>query len=167
VRDEDVGGIARIFDEAKRSPLGFEPYARQVAQLFAYEPAVLAELLDGLFELATADGELHPAELAYLREVADIFGFGPFQFETIHARHRTGRPFRAPPRRDDAYAVLGLTSAASDEEIRRTWRRLVREHHPDRLTAKGMPEEFVRQANQTLGAINAAYDRIAKERGLK
>jgi DnaJ like chaperone protein len=167
VRDEDVGGIARIFDEAKKSPLGFEPYARQVAQLFSYEPAVLAELLDGLFALATADGELHPAEAAFLRSVAELFGFSGFQFAAFQARHRSGgRPGRqAEPPND--YAVLGLTTAATDAEIKATHRRLVREHHPDTLTAKGMPEEFIKKANQTLGAINAAYDRIARERGIK
>ncbi|HET6469239.1 MAG TPA: TerB family tellurite resistance protein [Geminicoccaceae bacterium] len=168
VRDEEVGGIARIFDEAKRSPLGFEPYARQVAQLFGYDKSVLAELLDGLFALAMADGDLHAAELAFLASVAGIFGFGPGEFAAIHARHQPGRSQRAAaPRPDDAYAVLGLTRSASAEEIKGTYRKLVREHHPDRLTAKGMPEEFVRQANQTLAAINAAYDRIAKERGLR
>ena len=60
VRDEDVGGIAQIFDEAKRTPDGFEPYARQIAVMFAYEPDVLEELLDQLFVLAAADGALDP-----------------------------------------------------------------------------------------------------------
>jgi len=70
-------------------------------------------------------------------------------------------------RTDDAYAVLGLTKKATDDEVKQTYRRLVREHHPDTLVAKGMPQEFVEQANKTLAAINAAYDRIAKERKLR
>ena len=66
----------------------------------------------------------------------------------------------------DPYAVLGLGRDASDAEVRAAWRRLVREHHPDRLIAQGVPEEMLKQANARLAAINAAYDRIAKERGL-
>jgi DnaJ like chaperone protein len=70
-------------------------------------------------------------------------------------------------RPEDAYAVLGLKRSASEDEIKQTYRRLVREHHPDQLVAKGLPQEFVERANQTLAAINAAYDRIAKERRLR
>ena len=68
---------------------------------------------------------------------------------------------------DDAYAVLGVSRDASDEEIRKVYRQLVREHHPDRLVAKGLPQELVEHANRTLAAINVAYDRIAKERKLR
>ena len=63
--------------------------------------------------------------------------------------------------------MLGLSRSASDDEIRQTYRKLVREHHPDRLVARGMPEEMIEQANKVLAAINAAYDRIAKERNLR
>jgi DnaJ like chaperone protein len=68
---------------------------------------------------------------------------------------------------DDAYSVLGLSRNASDDEIRKAYRQLVREHHPDRLVAKGLPKEFVEHANATLANINVAYDRIAKERNLR
>jgi DnaJ like chaperone protein len=165
VRDEEVGGIARIFDQAKRTSAGFEPYARQIALMFAYEPAVLEELLDQLFALAAVDGALHPAELALLARVAGIFGFDQRAFDAIRARYGAAHPQRAEPPPDD-YAVLGLKADAADEEIKRAWRRLVREHHPDRLIAQGVPEEMVRDANARLAAINAAYDRIASERGI-
>jgi DnaJ like chaperone protein len=167
VDDEDVGGVARIFDEAKRSPEGFEPYARQVATLFAEDPAVLEALLDDLFALAAADGALNQAEVAWLARLAAILGFTQRDFAAILARY--GASLRRPTPRapePDPYAVLGLTRSASDAEIRAAWRRLVREHHPDRLVAQGVPEEMLKQANARLAAINAAYDRIAKERGI-
>ena len=63
--------------------------------------------------------------------------------------------------------MLGLSRNVSDDEVRKTYRRLVREHHPDRLVAKGLPQEFVEHANKTLANINVAYDRIAKERKLR
>lgn len=171
ISDADVGDVAAVYNEAKQSPDGFEPFARQVAAVFGTERAVLEELLCGLFEVAVADGAIDENELRFLREVASIFGFGPFQFEAIRARymfswdaHRRAPP---PAATIDHYTVLGLERAATDEEVKRTWRALVREHHPDRLVAQGLPQEFVEKANQRLAAINAAYDRIASERGMR
>jgi DnaJ like chaperone protein len=165
IDDAEVGDVARIYNQAKTSARGFEPYARQISALFGNDPFLLEELLVGLFEVARADGELNPAEVDFLRRVAAIFGFNIGAFERIRARFSaTARNLSGA---DDAYAVLGLSRSVSDDEIKQTYRKLVREHHPDRLVAKGMPEEFVDQANRTLAAINAAYDRIEKERNLK
>jgi DnaJ like chaperone protein len=165
IDDGEVGDVARIYNQAKTSARGFEPYARQISALFGHDPFLLEELLVGLFEVACADGDLNPAEVDFLRRVAAIFGFNIGAFERIRAR------FSATARNmsdaDDAYAVLGITRSASDDEIKQTYRKLVREHHPDRLVAKGMPEELVDQANKRLASINAAYDRIEKERKLK
>ncbi len=167
VRDEDVGGIAPIFDEAKRTPEGFEPHARQLVAIFACEPEILEELLDQLFVLAAADGELDTAEIAWLGRVAAIFGLDGPPFQAILVRYGTSRP-QSQGRSDDAsaYRVLGLEGSASDAEVKAAWRRLVRQNHPDRLVAEGGSDEQVRQANGRLAAINAAYDRIARERGL-
>ena len=168
VRDEDVtGGIAPIFDAARRSPEGFEDHARQLAAMYAYEPGILAELLDQLFVLAAADGQLHPAELAWLARVAAVFGLDGPPFEAVLARYGVGPPPRQPPTGEaEAYAALGLAPDAGDAEIKAAWRRLVRDNHPDRLVAQGRSQDEVDRANARLAAINAAYDRIARERGL-
>ena len=165
VDDRDVGDVARIYNQAKNSARGFEPYARQIAALFEHDPILLEELLVGLFDIARADSELNPAEIDFLRRVGAIFGFDTAAFEQIRARFRAASSDLSGA--DDAYAVLGLTRSASDDEVKQTYRRLVREHHPDRLVAKGLPKEFVEHANKTLAAINAAYDRIEKERNLR
>lgn len=167
IGDEDVGDVAAIYNEAKRDPAGFEPFAMQIANLFRNEPAVLEELLIGLFEVARADGALDQRELRFLAAVAAIFGFRPAEFEAIRARFQASSERPPSTAEVDPYAVLGLTRAASDEEVRAAWKRLVKEHHPDRLTARGMPPEFVEKATRTLAGINAAYDRIAQERGLR
>jgi DnaJ like chaperone protein len=165
IDDAEVGDVARIYNQAKTSARDFEPYARQIEALFGHDPFLLEELLVGLFEVARADGELNPAEVDFLRRVARIFGFETGAFEQIRARFSaTARNMSGA---DDAYAVLGLSRGATDDEIKQTYRKLVREHHPDRLVAKGLPEEMVERANRTLAAINAAYDRIEKERHLK
>lgn len=62
--------------------------------------------------------------------------------------------------------MLGLDPEASDDEVKRTWRRLAAENHPDKHIARGMPEEFIAIANDKIAAINAAYDEIRRERGL-
>jgi DnaJ like chaperone protein len=162
----EVDDIAAIFNEAKATPDGFEAYAWQVADLFAHDPAVLEQLLDQLFALAAADGDLDPPELEWLGQVAEIFGFDDDAFAAVVARFAASRPATAGQATPDAYGVLGLTPSASDSELRERWRRLVREHHPDRLVAQGVPAEMIQRATDRLAAINAAYDRIAKERGL-
>ncbi len=157
---EEAESVGKLFDEARRDAKGFEPYAAQVGQMFARQPAVLEELLGVLFAIALADGVMHPAELAFLRQVSQIFGFDPHAFERIRQSHM-------PPEEADPYEVLGVERGASDAEIKSTWKKLIREHHPDKLMTQGMPQEFVDQANKKMAHINAAYDTVAKERGFK
>lgn len=160
VPPEEMKNVGRIFDMAKKDARGFEPYARQVAWLFRHEPAVLEELLAGLFHIARADGAVHPAELAYLRRVGDIFGLDTRSFERVRAT------FEAPDKADP-YEVLGVGRGDSNDDIKKAYRKLIRENHPDTLVAQGMPEEFVRLATERMAAINAAYDEVEKHRGLK
>jgi len=156
VPPSEEANVRRIFRLARRDTAGFESYARQIAKLYRGHPAVLEDILDGLFEIAKADGMLHPGELAFLERVAEIFGFAPNEFRRIRASHF--------PDREDPYVILGVAHDATDEEIKRTYRLLVRENHPDSLIARGVPEEFVKLANDKLAAINAAYDKIGTER---
>lgn len=156
---EDTKNVAKIFNLARRHATGYEPYARQIAGMFAASPAVLEELLDCLFHIAKADGQVSPEEVAYLENVARIFGFSEGDFQRIRAEE-------LGPDNGDPYQVLGLTADADDDTVKATYRQLVRENHPDKLIAQGMPEEFVEVANDKLAAINAAYDKIQKQRGL-
>jgi DnaJ like chaperone protein len=157
VPPEEMRNVAWLYNRAKRDSTGFEPYARQIARLLRDHPAVLEELIDGLFHIARADGEIHEAELAYLEAVAGIFGFSAEEFRRIRASNGVAEA-------DDPYAVLGLAVGATMDEVKTAHRRLVREHHPDRLLAEGVPPECVRIANEKLAAINDAYDRIRRTR---
>jgi len=156
----ELPGVGRLFDQARRDAAGFEPYARQIGRLFHGAPHVLEELLGGLFEIAKADNVVHPAELDYLRRVAAIFGFDDAAFERIRAGHMGVAAA-------DPYEVIGVSPEASDAEVRTAYRKLVREHHPDKLIAAGMPEEFIKVANEKLAHINEAYARIRRLRGGK
>lgn len=160
VPPEDMAGIGAIFNEARKDAEGFEPYAKQIAQMFAFQPAVLEELLGGLFHIAKADGIIHPAEMEFLEKVATIFGFGHKRFERIKASYLPEEG------KDDPYTVLGLEASASDDEIKTAYRQLIRENHPDTVIAQGMPQEFIDIANEKMASINAAYDTVKKQRGL-
>ncbi|MCP5363910.1 MAG: TerB family tellurite resistance protein [Hyphomicrobiales bacterium] len=161
ISPEDVSTVARIFDTARSDAEGYEPYARQVGSLFKGEPQVLEELLAGLFHVARADGSLTREEDLYLRNVARLMGLDTATFERVRATYHGGDS------EPDAYQVLGVARTASSEEIKKVYRQLIRENHPDTLIAKGMPQEFIDVANERMASINAAYDRIEKARGLK
>ena len=160
VPHEEENNVRRIFDLARQDIAGYDAYAAQIAHLFVGNPAMLEDILDGLFEIAKSDDVLHPAESAFLERVAEIFGFAPNEFRRIRASHFA-------PELTDPYVILGLSYDAAEDEIRRTYRRLVRENHPDSLIARGVPEEFIKLATDKLAAINTAYEKILSERGLK
>jgi DnaJ like chaperone protein len=156
---DEMKNVGRIFDQARKSSLGYEAYAEQIGGMFKRQPTVLEELLDGLFHIAKADGQVPEAEIEYLRGVAIIFGFDSAKFARIRASH-------LGPDKTDPFTVLGVAHDAPNAEIKAAYRKLVRDNHPDRLIAKGMPKEFVDVATDKLAAINSAYDRVARERGI-
>ena len=147
-----------VFDIARRSTAGFESYARQVGRLFASDRAVLEDLLGGLFHIALADGQLCPAEDAYLREVARHFGFAAEDYTRIRALHAGP----VTDGNDDPYAILGISRDAPADAVREAYHRLVRESHPDLVIAQGLPPECIALATARVARINAAYEQIAK-----
>lgn len=154
--------LDRFFALAQQDIAGFDTYARKVRKLFADSPATLEHVLDALFEIATADGLVHGDELAYLEAISEIFGFDTVRFEQIASQHML-----LPSGNRNPYAVLGLAPDATDEEVRRTYRRLVAEHHPDRMIAKGVPEELMGLASAKTAAINTAYREVTRARGTR
>ncbi|PWL17014.1 molecular chaperone DjlA [Falsochrobactrum shanghaiense] len=151
--------VARLYDLAKQDVAGFESYARQLARLCSEGQSdchLLEDILDGLFHIATADGYVHDKEMAFLSSVAGIFGFDEERFKRIALRH-------VADSEGDPFAILGLDRNVSFEEARKRYRALVKEHHPDRLVAQGLPLEFITIANNRLAAINAAWASIEKQ----
>ena len=148
--------VARVFNVAKKDSQGFEPYARQLGEMFRKNPAVLEELLNCLFLIAKADNVYHPKENEYLESVAEIFGLSEAAFRRVRAAHGVDKP--------DPYAVLGIPRDIPDDKLKSKYRELVLAHHPDTLIAQGVPQEFIDTANEKLAVINDAYDRIERER---
>jgi DnaJ like chaperone protein len=150
--------VSRLFNLAQEDVAGFEVYAKKLADLFPYDRKTLLDILDGLFHIAKADGVVHESEVGYLSKVAEVFGLDEREFGKVLARHvrNDGNP----------YEVLGLGPEASDADLKSHYRREVQETHPDRLIARGVPEEFVRIANDRLAALNDAWAKICAERGI-
>jgi DnaJ like chaperone protein len=159
VPESELKNVARLFNLAKQDVRGYDSYAKQLARMFRDDRETLKAVLDGLFHIAKADELLHPSEEQYLASVARIFGFSETEFAYIRARHLKAKE-RSP------YDVLEVDPSISNDELKKHYRHLVRENHPDRLMSRGVPEEFIEIANKKIAAINQAYDEIAKERGL-
>jgi len=157
-RPEEERNVKRVFNLAQQDVAGYETYADEIARLLKDNKKLLQDVLEGLMYVAAVDGALHPDEDAFLAEVARRFGFSPSEFQFFRACFVVdhGNP----------YDALRLTPQATDEEIKRQYRKLVADNHPDKLMGRGVPAEFVEIATRKLAAINAAYDVIAKERGL-
>lgn len=149
--------VGRVYNLAKRDVAGFESYARDIARLFADDPGMLEAVLDGLFSIAKADGAVHERELAYLAHVAATFGFDDAAFARIRARHIVEEA-------GDPYLLLEADPSWDKDRLRRQYRRLVSDNHPDRLIARGVPEEFIKIANERLAAINGAWEKIERMR---
>lgn len=154
VAPAERANAARFYRLAKASTAGFEAYADQAAALLGRGSPALADLLDALLAIAAVDG-FDGAELDYFDRVAARLGFGPAEIAAIKARHL------AHPE-DDPFAVLGIAPDADRAAVREAYRRLAREHHPDRHLADGVPPEFIRVAEARMAAINAAYAALAR-----
>ena len=159
---ESARDIGRLFDQARDSTEGWEPYARQLGESFADNRGLLEDVLAALFAIARADKPLTVAEQTMLRRIHTLFGLDNMAWDGA-----SGSASRlSPSGTEDAYAVIGATRTTSDEELRRSWLKLIRENHPDTLASKGVPPEFIARASEKVARINAAWDRIKRERGL-
>jgi DnaJ like chaperone protein len=157
VPESERDNVARVFNLAKQDTAGFESYAKQLARLFRDDPDMLKNVLEGLFHIAEADTVLHPSERDYLATVARHFGISDVEFQYILARHCASE-------RQSPYEVLGVTPEISEEDLHRYYRKLMVENHPDKLIARGLPQEMIDIANKKIAAINEAYDEIRKSR---
>ena len=150
-----------IFNVAKDSDVPFGDFAHQFHGEFGHSQEILISLIDLLLLVAYADGELHPGEEAMIQEAVQIFGLQG-QYSQLKSRF-SGLP-------DDInryYEILGCSQGDTLSAVKKKYRKLAMEHHPDRIHANGMPPEFAQVAEDRFKEIQHAYDLVVKHIGRK
>jgi len=159
IPDDETKQVSMLFNLAKQDVAGFETYAAQLAGLCGSGDSncpILRDIIDGLFHIAKADDLMHSEELVFLRRVAEIFKISDAEFERILSRH-------VDKGDADPYRIIGIDRETPHKEARAVYLGLVREHHPDVLSARGLPLEFIRIADDRMAAINAAWGIVEPE----
>ena len=155
--DNDARDMAiKIFNVARNSREPFDVFAQQFYELFRQDRQMLMTMLELLIKIATADGTIHSEEEKMIRRAAVIFYIDQNEFGRLKDIYIKNN--------DKYYAVLGASQSDSDDEIKKKYRKLVMEYHPDRVIAKGLPEEFTKFANKKFQEIHEAYEKVMKER---
>jgi|TARA_B100001057_G_scaffold142326_1_gene142053 DnaJ like chaperone protein len=152
----EENNAARVFNLARQDVTGYELYAKRISLMFGQGHQTLVDLLEGLFHIATADNDYHPNEDKFLSMVSSIFGLKEAQFKAIRARC-------VPNMEPDPYTVLGVDLNDDFAKIKGAWRDLVRTYHPDRMIARGLPEEAINLAERRIIQINKAFEAVKKD----
>lgn len=164
----------RLFNEGKRADFPLDAVMQQFRQECQRRLNLLRMFLEIQLQAAMADGEINPAERQALERICAHLGISPYDLQQLEAlirmQQRRGRAQPPRARADgvaEAYRVLGVERGANDAEIKKAYRRLMSRHHPDKLAAKGLPEEMMRVAQEKAQEITKAYDIVKEARGIK
>jgi DnaJ like chaperone protein len=149
----------KIFHAAIDAPATFQDFTSQFYHQFEHQPELLELMMDVLLRVSVADGVLSESEETLIHSASRIFGFGEHKYGELKSRY--AQEF------DKDYAILESDKSDSDEHIKKQYRRLVKEYHPDTIASKGLPEEFTEFAHDKFREIQEAYDAIKQERGIQ
>ena len=163
-----------LFTEGKDSNFNLTMTLKRLKQACYFQPSLLRVFLEMQVQMAYADGQLiSPQKRQMLQSICQQLGVGGFNFDQFEQRFRAEQNYqrhRQSPRQNpiqylnEAYRVLGVSSKASDAEVKKAYRRLMSRHHPDKLIAKGLPPEMIKIATQKTQQIKKAYEQICKAR---
>lgn len=166
-----------LFRKGKDPDFPLDEVIEQFRQEIGRQRNLRQMFIEILLYAAYADGAMHEAERHLFVRICSRLGFSQAEFRLLDSMVRAQRAFHgrtqheAPrPRADllqEAYAALGINADSSDTEVKKAYRRQMNQHHPDKLVAKGLPEEMIKLANEKTQEIKAAYETIRKARGMK
>jgi len=154
IPESEVAAAGKVFDLARQDVAGYDVYARRIRKMFGERHQTLLDLMESLFHISLADGEYHPKEDEFLQNVNEIFGFSGREFLKLKARFVEVEM--------DAHEILGVEPYSNIKEIKRAYKDKVLECHPDKLIARGMPEEAIKLAQTKLSQINNAYEQLVE-----
>jgi len=156
---QDKQVALNIFRTALESPASFDDFAIQFYQHFQSQPQLIEMMIDILLRVSVADGELNSSEEALIRSAVRIFGLSEQRYGQLRAAYAG---FSSA-----GYEVLGCQPDDSDEVVKRRYRKLVQDYHPDKIASKGLPEEFNQLAHEKFREIQDAYEMIKRERHMR
>lgn len=159
--------VSQTFNQAKKTAKGYERYAKQIKTLFSDNIDMLEEVIETLFKIASGDNAITIQELEIIRNISKIIGLTDKNFEFIkkqyfHEEAKENKTYI--PELQEAYQRLGVKETSSDKDISKAWKKLLAEHHPDKLIAGNAPQEYIDKATTKVAKINAAYEIIKKVR---
>ncbi len=155
IPESELDQVGKIFNKAKEESTGYEPYAKQIAEVYRGNINVLEEVINTLFYIAEADGSISDNELIMIEDIARIFGLNQAQINGIKESRKSSDKL-------NPYIVLESKPDDSLEEIRKRYIQLSKEHHPDLLLSKGVPQEVIDESKAKMRAVNSAWDQIQK-----
>ena len=155
IPDNEIEQVGKIFNKAKEESTGYEPYAQQISQIYKSNPNVLEEVINILFYIAEADGNISKSEMNMIQHIAEIFGLNDTQFNSIKESRKSSDKL-------NPYIVLGCNPDDNLQNIRKKYLKLSKEHHPDLLMSKGVPQEVIEESKKKMRSINSAWDQIQK-----
>ena len=155
IPENELDQVGKIFNKAKEESAGYEPYAQQIAQIYRGNINVLEEVINILFYIAEADGNVSESELKMIEHIAQIFGLTEIQFNSIKESRKSS--YKLNP-----FIVLESNPDDTIEIIRKRYLKLSKEHHPDLLMSKGVPQEVIDESKTKMRAINSAWDKVQK-----
>ena len=155
IPENEIDQVGKIFNKAKNESIGYKPYAEQIAQIYRGNLNVLEEVINILFYIAEADGNISQAELVMIEDIARIFGLSESQFNSLKESRKSSDKL-------NPYIVLESNPDDSLTEIRKRYIKLSKEHHPDLLLSKGVPPEVIEESKKKMRSINSAWDQVQK-----
>ena len=155
IPENEIDQVGKIFNKAKNESTGYKPYAEQIAQIYRGNLNILEEVINILFYIAEADGNISQAELVMIEDIARIFGLSESQFNSLKESRKSSDKL-------NPYIVLKSNPDDSLTEIRKRYIKLSKEHHPDLLLSKGVPPEVIEESKKKMRSINSAWDQVQK-----
>ena len=155
IPDNELDQVGKIFNKAKEESAGYESYAQQIAQIYRGNINVLEEVINILFYIAESDGNISESELKMIEHIAQIFGLTEIQFNSIRESRKSSDKL-------NPYIVLESNPDDTIEIIRKRYLKLTKEHHPDLLISKGVPQEVIDESKAKMRTINSAWDQVKK-----
>jgi len=155
IPENELDNVGKIFNKAKEESAGYEPYAKQIAQIYKNNSNVLEEVINILFYIAEADGNVSKSELDMIQNIAQIFGLNQIQFNSIKESRKSLDKL-------NPYIVLESKPDEDLQTIRKKYLKLSKENHPDLLMSKGVPKEVIEESKKKMRAINSAWGQIQK-----